>query len=196
MQDIPASRFLHLPVEPSVQVTDLPARSVIGPRTGTPVTTWWIDSMCTGGWARPMSVSQLADRCGEGTYTRGPNSTHPCAAERSGECSPDVTTAVGHASGARVSTAQRASANSGCLTRLLKSRVMPGISTSFTTRRVTPPAAGRDDRGQRGLGPVAALEQPVRGIRPRAQLGDRRVQRAGAEEVELPAPVAGAHVRC
>ena len=48
--------------------------------------------------------------------------------------------------------------------------------------------AGRHHGRQGSLGPAAALQQPVREVRPRPQLGDRHVQGAGAG-VEVPMPV-------
>ena len=53
--------------------------------------------------------------------------------------------------------------------------------------------AGRHHRGQRPLGPPAALEQPVGEVGALAQLGDRDLHRAGAG-VEVPGPVAVAGV--
>jgi hypothetical protein len=50
-----------------------------------------------------------------------------------------------------------------------------GVSTSRSIRRGAHPEqiAGRDHRHERSLGSPAALQQPVREVRPRAELGDR-----------------------
>jgi hypothetical protein len=53
--------------------------------------------------------------------------------------------------------------------------------------------AGRHHRGERPLGPLASLEQPLREVRPLAELGDLQVQGAGPG-VEVTGPVAVAPV--
>jgi hypothetical protein len=72
--------------------------------------------------------------------------------------------------------------------------VTPRAWTSLSIRLGvdTDQVAGGHHRRQGGLGPLAALQQPIREVRARAQLRDRHVHAAGpGVEVTMPVPVAG-----